>query len=153
MADELEQEFHSELIIGLVCAVGAEKGLVIDLLEERLGRAGYAVQIVKVSNDVIPLLRPVTQEGNDEYKRISDLMDAGNQARNKADDDSVLALGVATRIFSHRKDEPGPSPLPKTAFIVDSLKRPEEVEKLRSIYPDGFILLGIHESQSRRRTI
>jgi cytidine deaminase len=152
MADDFEQEFESELIIGLVCAVGAQKGLVIDLLKERLGRAGYAVQIVKVSRDVIPLLRPVTQETNDNYKRISDLMDAGNEARSQADDDSVLALGVATQIFSHRgQDRSEPSPLPKTAFIIDSLKRPEEVDKLRSVYPSGFILVGVHESESRRR--
>jgi hypothetical protein len=42
-------------------------------------------------------------------------------------------------------------PLPKTAFIIDSLKRPEEVEKLRLIYPSGFVLLGVHESEDRRR--
>src|SRR5690348_6950173 len=81
MADDFEQEFDSELILGLVCAVGAEKGLVIDLLKERLGRAGYTVQVVKVSKDVIPLLRPMTQETSGNYQRISDLMDAGNEAR------------------------------------------------------------------------
>jgi hypothetical protein len=153
MADDFDQEFESELIIGLVCAVGTEKGLVIDLLTERLGRAGYAVQVVKVSRDVIPLLQPAPPETNDKHKRISDLMDAGNEARSKAGDDSVLALGVATQIFSQRKqDNAEPLPLPKTAFIIDSLKRPEEVEKLRLIYPSGFVLVGVHESESRRRS-
>ena len=80
-------------------------------------------------------------------------MDAGNQARSVSDDDSVLALGVATHIFALReKDDKGsPQPLTKTAFIVDSLKRPEEVEKLRLIYPSGFILVGVHEDETRRR--
>ena len=40
----------------------------------------------------------------------------------------------------------------KTAFIVRSLKRPEEVEQLRRIYGDGFVLLGIHSSKERRVT-
>ena len=87
---------------------------------------------VKVSGDVIPLLAEVPDHNNDQYKRFWDLMDAGNQARSVSDDDSVLALGVATHIFALReKDDNGsPQPLTKTAFIVDSLKRPEEVENL-----------------------
>lgn len=153
MPDEFEQEFDSELIIGLVCALGTEKTLVIDLLTERLGRAGYSAQIIKVSRDVIPLLQPVPLPTNDNFRRISELMDAGNEARSNAGDDSVLALGVTTQIFSQRGRDNTEvlSPRPKTAFIIDSLKRPEEVERLRLIYPSGFILLGIHESESRRR--
>jgi deoxycytidylate deaminase len=151
VADDSDPEFESELIIGLVCAVGAEKSLIVDLLKERLGRAGYAVRIVKISRDVIPLLQSVTQGINDNFKRISDLMDAGNAARAAADDDSVLALGVAAQIFSQRGGQAEQAPMSKTAFIVDSLKRPEEVEKLRAIYPEGFVLVGIHESQTRRR--
>jgi hypothetical protein len=136
MAGDFEQELDSGLIIGLVCAVGTEKALVIDLLRERLGRAVYAVQVVKVSKDVIPLIQAVPEETSDNYKRISELMDAGNEARSQAKDDSVLALGVATQIFSRRNpDNAQPSPLPKAAFIIDSLKRPKEVEKLRLIYP------------------
>src|SRR5438067_1268881 len=125
MPDDFEQRLDSELIIGLVCAVGTEKDLVVELLRERLGRAGYAVQIVKVSGDVIPLIQAVPEVTHDKYKRISDLMDAGNEARSRTDDDSVLALGIATQIFSRRNsDGAQPLPLPKTAFIIDSLKRP-----------------------------
>ena len=35
-------------------------------------------------------------------------------------------------------------------MIIDSLKRTEEVEKLRLIYPSGFVLMGIHAKESRR---
>lgn len=35
-------EFDSELTIGLVCSFGTETILVIDLLRERLGRAGIS---------------------------------------------------------------------------------------------------------------
>ena len=151
-------ELHSELIIGLISAVGTETELVIELLKERLGRAGYVVQIIKVSRDVIPLLCAVPAPNNDQFKRISDLMNAGNRARQKGTsennegDDSILALGIATQIFARRDtgDNGVPQPLSKTAFIIDSLKRPEEVQKLRLIYPSGFVLVGIHEEESRR---
>jgi cytidine deaminase len=63
-----------------------------------------------------------------------------------------LALGATTRISAKREkneDESGQA-LCKTAVIIDSLKRPEEVETLRRVYPSGFVLMGIHEVESRR---
>ena len=171
MNDLLRNEFDSELIIGLVSAVGTENSLVFDLLKERLGRAGYTVHVVKVTSDVIPQLCDVEDFGEDQFKRYSHLMDAGNECRrlgHAADpeedlsDDSILACGVATYISALRtkltkssanEDVTGSEamPLPKSAFIVDSLKRPEEVEKLRVIYPSGFLLLGIHSEFDRRK--
>lgn len=152
MADYLNNQLESELIIGLVTAVGTETSLVIDLLKECLGRAGYDMFIVKISKDVIPLLIQVPVHSNDHFARIGSLMDAGNEARAKANDDAILALGATTRIFAKREkyqDESGQA-LCKTAVIIDSLKRPEEVETLRRVYPSGFILMGIHEVEARR---
>lgn len=40
--------------------------------------------------------------------------------------------------------------MPKTAYVIDSLKRPEEVAKLRVIYSSGFLLLGVHSNLQRR---
>lgn len=151
--DYLNKELDSELVIGLVSAVGTENQHVIDLLKARLSEAGYRVELVKVSSDVIPLLVNATQYGDDKYQRISSLMHAGNQARSsQGADDGVLANGVASIIFSRRqKDENGiPLPQPKTAFIVDSLKRPEEIAQLRLIYPSGFVSIGIHSDEQRR---
>jgi hypothetical protein len=69
VTEYLNNELDSELLIGLVCPVGTEKSLVIDLLKERLGRAGYSVQTVKVSQDVIPLFKDVPDHNNDRYKK------------------------------------------------------------------------------------
>jgi|GEM_PF-978344 len=151
--DYLNNELDSELVIGLVSAVGTENQHVIDLLKARLSEAGYRVEIVKVSSDVIALLVNVTPHGDDKYQRISSLMHAGNQARSiEGANDGVLANGVASIIFSRReKDRNGiPLPQPKTAFIVDSLKRPEEIAQLRLIYPSGFVSIGIHADEQRR---
>jgi deoxycytidylate deaminase len=152
MTDHLNNQLESELIIGLVTAVGTETSLVIDLLKECLGRAGYDVFIVKISKDVIPLLVEVPAHNNDHFARIGGLMDAGNEARAKANYDAILALGATTRIFAKREkneDESGQA-LCKTAVIIDSLKRSEEVATLRRVYPSGFLLLGIHEVEARR---
>ena len=149
----MEHDFDSELVIGLVSAVGTENKRVIDLLTERLGLAGYRVRLIKLSSDVIPLLCNVADHGNSEYQRISNLMDAGNKARTDCGDNSILALGAAAEIFAKRDKEAGkpPKESPKTAYIIDSLKRPEEVARLRLIYPSGFILVGVHANEERRR--
>lgn len=171
----LNNELDTELVIGLVCAVGTESGQVVQLLQERLWRAGYHVEIVKISKDVIPQLVDVKDFGSDKFNRYTHLMNKGNECRalesdDQKPDDAILALGAATVISARRKQlkqlkdfpstnsQAGQSqlqgqlePLPRTAFIVDSLKRPEEVEKLRMIYPSGFVLFGIHEEEDRRR--
>lgn len=147
-------EFDSELIIGLVSAVGTENKRVIDVLKSRLAEAGYRSEIVKVSSDVIPLLVSVPDSGGDPYARIDAMMTAGNQARSlPGSDDRILANGVASVIAARRnKDQNNNSaPMPKTAFIVDSLKRPEEISQLRLIYPSGFVSIGIHSDETRRR--
>ena len=145
--------FHnSELVIGLVGAVGSELFKVAQILEERLKRADYETIHIKISKDIIPLLIDISeiQEAN-ESNRISNLMDAGNKARKNADDNSILALGAASKISSLRYNDDGqPKPRQKTAYIINSLKHPEEVLRLRDIYPRGFYLIGVHSDKKRR---
>jgi deoxycytidylate deaminase len=150
---QMDEHFDSELVIGLVSAVGTENKRVVDLLKECLNLAGYTVHEIKLSQDVIPALCPVAAHGNNQFNRITNLMDAGNKARELSKDNSILALGAATEIFAKRTKDKGNTPQksPKTAYIIDSLKRPEEVARLRLIYPSGFLLIGIHSDLGRRR--
>lgn len=126
---------------------------VVEFLTERLELAGYKVELLKVSKDVIPLFgQRVQLEQNNQYDRINKLMDAGNAARERAKDSGVLANGVAALIYHQRpKNVDGEStPNFRRVYIVDSLKTPEEVDQLRKIYPSGFVLVGIHSEKSRR---
>lgn len=142
---------EAELVLGLVGAVGTPLGDVVAVLKDRLETAGYTVQEIRVSNEVIPELVEVPNNPADEYERIRQLMDSGNEARIKSGDNSVLALGVAAVIAHHRNSVKGAAePLPRTAYIINSLKHPLEVERLREIYPQGFYLLGAYSDQKRR---
>lgn len=138
---------ESELVVGLVGAIGTELKRIGELLEKQLVRAGYCVHRVKISRDVIPLFGTVEHK-NDQFDRIRKLMDAGNAARDSSNDDSVLALGASATIAAKRSGDGSPSY--RTAYIIDSLKRPEEVERLRKIYPGGFILVGVYAEEGRR---
>lgn len=148
---------ESELVIGLVGAVGTNLGAVVKILEDRLKAFKYETQQVRVSSDIIsqmvdPVALPATAGGTDEFVRISRLMDAGNEARRRSGDHSVLSLGVAAKISADRPKETNgqPRPLPKKAYIIDSLKHPQEVARLREIYPEGLYLIGVHSDEKRR---
>jgi hypothetical protein len=138
----------SELVIGLVGPVGANMSEVVAVLTDRLKIVGYNVTEIRVSKDVIPQLVAVDGCLANEAERINGLMDAGNIARKNSGDDAILALGVAATISKKR---PAPEKtLERHAFIVNSLKHPEEVLRLRQIYPMGFYLFGVYPDESVR---
>lgn len=143
----------SELVLALIGAVGTELRKVRDTLEDHLKVLGYTVVHVKITRDVMPkIVEPESYKDGDEYARLMGLMDAGNEARRRSGDNSILALGAVAYINATReknKDEELQH-ASKHAFIVSSLKHPEEVDKLREIYPQGFYLIGLHASRDRR---
>ena len=77
-------------------------------------------------------------------------MDAGDEVRKQSGDSGILALGVAAEIAALRSSPN--TPLQRRAFIVNSLKHPDEVLRLRQIYPRGFYLLGVHPDENVRTT-
>lgn len=129
---------QSELVIGIVSAVGTESSRVITPLKDRLNRFGYTTEEIKVSS----LLRSL--QSNDEYERIKGLMTAGDILREETKCNAILAYGSAGLIKSRRGDNP------KRAYIINSLKHPDEVDTLRKIYGQGFYLFGIHADKKRR---
>lgn len=145
----------SELILGLIGAVGTELKKVRDILEERLQNIGYTVVHIRITQDIIPnIVEPEPWDKNDEYARLVSLMNAGDQSRKQSEDNSILALGAAAFINSQRSkgnNHEDPNHKPRHAYIISSLKRPEEVEILRAIYPHGFYLIGVHADEQLRR--
>lgn len=156
----LLEPIDCELVVGIVGAVGTQFKEVIEKVQTQLELAGYEVDLIKVSRDVIESILKVDDYVND-YERYSAFIRAGNEARRKSKrwtkdglvdgNNEILALGVAARIFQKSLDKSNNRPPKfKQAYIVDSLKRKEEVNALRSIYGDGFVLLGVHESEEQR---
>jgi len=163
--NHLSHDLDCELVIGLVAAVGTELEPVTTCLADQLALAGYETKMIKISGDIIEKFYD-PETWNSKYERYTSLMTAGNEARKGAiekekatgirkDDqrgNGVLAYATASHIFLERSEIQGkPQPNGKKAYIVRSLKRPEEVEALRLIYPQGFVLLGVHAEESRRK--
>lgn len=130
---------NSELVIGIVSAVGTETSRVITPLKDRLSRFGYTAVEIKVSS-------LLTGQGNSsEYCRIKSLMEAGDDLRRRTNNNAILAYGVSKLVGEKRKEVRG-----KIAYIVNSLKHPDEVQVLRKIYGQGFYLFGVHADKKRR---
>jgi cytidine deaminase len=139
----LGQPVDSELVIGIVSSVGTESNRVLTSLKDRLTGFGYDPVEIKVSS----LISSTEQQiGSDEFQRIRYFMTMGDELRRKSKNNGILALGASKKISEVRPAEESR----KTAYIVNSLKHPEEVHVLRKIYQQGFYLLGIHADAKRR---
>lgn len=144
----------SELVIGLVAAVGTDLGRVRQLLTEFLARVGYDVHEVRITQQVIAALRPLPGEFSGAYERLSSLMDAGSEARKLSGVNSVLAKGAISLINTWRRRQTPEGVFerrPRVAHVISALKHPDEVEQLRATYPHGFYLIGVHADEARRR--
>jgi deoxycytidylate deaminase len=130
----------SEIVIGIVSAVGTETTRVVTPLKDRLTHFGYEAKEIKVSS---LLANDKTTIG--EYERIKTLMESGDSYRKGTGLNSILAYGAA-KLISESRDENKP----KRAYIINSLKHPDEVEALRKIYGQGFYLFGVHADKKRR---
>lgn len=143
---------QSELVIGLVGAIGTDYDHVASILTNQLKRFNYVSHEIKISKDIIPTIFEV--EGSsittDVYKRKNLLMDFGNRARKESQDNSILALGVSDYIRNFRIENSESEPLDNNAFIVNSIKHPDEIHRLRQIYGNGFYLIGIHSNELSR---
>lgn len=143
----------TEIVIGLVGAVGTPHKYVVDILNERLKLYNYQTKEIRVSLNVIhSLYKDIPNNITPESERITTYIDKGNKARKDSGDNSILALEVSSEIFKNREQDEQNSvkPMGRTAFIINSLKHPNEVTQLRAIYTDGFYLIGIHSDKERR---
>lgn len=144
----------TEIVIGLVGAVGTQQKRVVEAITDRFRAFKYDTREISVSRDVIGMPHSdIHRSFASEFERVSTFIDRGNQARRLSGDNSILAMGVCSEIFRQRERDEHDSIKPKQriAYIVNSLKHPEEVRRLRRVYADGFYLFGIYSSKDLRR--
>lgn len=154
----LEGPESPELVIGLVSPIGAPTQQIIDGLKSSLGAYGYTASVIKVSK----LLQDHAERegeavntigGLPEHDRVKALMNMGDKlCADYGNPAATLALGVnEMRTIRIEKQGDGcSSPLPRQAWILDSLKRPAEVTALREVYGDHAIIIAIDASKASR---
>ncbi|MDQ3740932.1 MAG: deaminase [Actinomycetota bacterium] len=136
-----------DLVLGLVYGAGTETGPTQELLRERLRFYGYELRVVHLSDYFASMI------GDTSFRKESPhgtrrLQDMGDLLRRETGDKSVLAKLAIYLIAAerYRRRLRG-----RQAWLVVSLKRPEEVDQLRAVYGPRFILLGVHVPEVLRR--
>jgi deoxycytidylate deaminase len=140
----LEPPF-SELVFGFVYAVGTNADPVISVLKNYLDQYGYKALEFRISDTLRSLELGLSFDETSRFDKADTLIRAGNAARTKAKDDSILAVMAISDIADPRTldEQRRPKATMRTAHLVRSLKRPEEVALLRDVYRSGFYLIGI----------
>jgi deoxycytidylate deaminase len=154
-----------ELVLGLVTPLGTNTGDIAEDLAAILGEYAYDTVVLHLS-DYLAEKGPL---GEKEDQRVRRLIKAGNDfcashrsKEHPAGDPAAIArLAIAhirrTRLGLRRQDGDQAAAdvltaqgRPRTAYILHSLKRPAEVQLLRRVYGDQFILIGSQATPRRR---
>lgn len=135
----------TEIIMGIIGPIGCNRELVIRTIRNLAKHFSYEVEIIKVS-EIIRSHKKVDIDEGDQYSRVMTLMDAGNDLRVDAKDNSILAKMSSVEISKRRSNYNDA----RVIYVINSLKHPEEVNSLRDIYGNGFYLFAIHSHESMR---
>lgn len=137
-----------DLVIGLVAPIGTDLDPVCRVMATVFERLGYVTQQVRLSEQLVEVRNQLQLDlgFQNEEQRYHKYMTAGNtfrKAMGRGDAMSMVAVG-AMREF--RKT----SQSTKHAFILRSLKHPDEVKSLRNIYGPAFVLFSMASSRTAR---
>jgi cytidine deaminase len=139
-----------EIFIALCGAVGTDISIVERELERNLRPLGIHTVSIRASSLIADINGEPKEQG--EAERIKGFMEKGNKIRAKiGKGDGVARLAVA-RIQEEREklSKNKTIPAPSTAYIINSLKHPDEYEMLSRLYGDAFLMISIYEPRERR---
>jgi deoxycytidylate deaminase len=146
----------NELVVAVVGHVGSGTSeiaeLVANLLED-IG--GFETTIVKARREIEEWARingkPVPDD-RDRLETTQALQDLGDAMRAQTPDFASVGEAIAARIRVLRAEKQeikieGSEPVvpdgTPRAYVVDAIRHPAEVEVLRHIYQDAFVLIGV----------
>lgn len=147
---------QTELFIALVAAVGTDVGMVAEEVGIELAEYGYTVHPIRLSDYL------VEESGRNFRARKFDeelweAMTAGDDLRAAWERSDALALHAISDIVATREklapsstgEEP-PGYLDRHAFVMRSLKTPDELETLRAIYGPRLIVVAAYSPRDHR---
>jgi deoxycytidylate deaminase len=144
---------NPELFFAIVSPVGADVERVYNQLSEGLKRYEYELTSIRVIEQLKKIKGGgfLEDEPQDEFERIQGRMDAGDKFRALVTRMDALALLSISEIRAVRKNTGSiDKPLHRRAYLLRSLKRPEEVVALRRIYGSNLIVIGTHSPRDER---
>lgn len=154
----MEKVVDAELVVGIVGRMGVDTSSVFRWMEDVLHSLRYRSHRIKLTD----FLKSRTFDGIhlDETsieRRYKTYIDACNLVREKTSRNDFFASYAIERIIGIRtnaENGAADSPLARTAYVIDQIKRPEEADALRGIYGQQFVLISCHIPMDvRQRTL
>lgn len=149
-----------EFVFALAGPVGTDFEFVANVLSDALQLVKFTSEVLKLSSFLREFklrdgLYPIDLTSPFEDIRIREHQRAGNALREALEDNAALAIrAIGAILETHVETLDGDRPVYKRprrhAYILDSLKRPEEVHQLRQVYGPGFYLIGVVSPRSVR---
>jgi cytidine deaminase len=149
---------QTELVVALVAAVGTDVGLVGDQVATQLDEYGYTSHPLRLS-DYLAEQADADFRNQPFDEALWDAMTVGDDLRQTWERSDALALHaisdiVATRYEVHgidpEKSDALPPNLDRHAFILRSLKNPDELETLRAVYGPRLVVIAAYSPRDKR---
>ncbi|HLK54317.1 MAG TPA: anti-phage dCTP deaminase [Candidatus Angelobacter sp.] len=142
-----------ELFIGLVAALGTDHDQLTAFLEDGLRAFNYKTKIVRLAKllRAFPRYQKLRTSPLDDY--IADHQWGGDDFRTKTKNGAALGIFGITEIQRARLEENGDKEkiIERCAYIIRSLKTVQEVNALRAIYGNAFVLIGSSAPHQTRK--
>jgi deoxycytidylate deaminase len=156
-----------ELIFGLVAPIGVDLDLITELLEQTLREMDYDAARVRLTELMREIPAGLPLHESPYVQSFKDRIAYANKIRQELGDEALAILAVSAIRASRAalrqemsvgtERQPGSydetdeeAPLPRQAYIIRQIKRPEEVALLRGVYGRQFILVAGYSPQELR---
>lgn len=156
-----------ELVVAFAGPIGCGIGAVINIARSRLKDLGYAdVVHIKLSDFLEDAIKERRIHGaqlltghSDRFNRYRRLQEAGMELRRRTENQAILAEYAIRHIRIDRTqrtptsaiNHPDIPTVPRqVAYLIDQVKRPEEVVLLRALYRNLFHLVGVTRTYKER---
>jgi deoxycytidylate deaminase len=144
-----------EIFIGLAGAVGTNVDAVSDITVAALRRVGYHCETVRLS-EFFDEIDPESMEDwsgelddSTHDAHLTTRMTAGDKFRKVLQRGDALALFSLLKIRALRRELEGRG-VRRRAYLLRSLKHPDEVETLREVYGANFYLVSAYSPEDTR---
>lgn len=145
---------QTELFVAMVAAVGTDMDMICDQVAIGLAEYEYEVHHLRLSDYL-------AEQAEEDFRskpfdeQLWDAMTAGDQLRVTSQRSDALALHAVSDIVATRgqlapEDGDSMEYLDRHAFVLRSLKTPDELETLRDIYGPRLIVIAAYSPRDQR---
>jgi cytidine deaminase len=150
MGGSIEIVNHPELFFGIAGPIGVDLDQVIDALQEALRAVGYRCHPIRLTSE-LERFSPVPQGiPRDFHSQVVSKMERATELCRRFSDKALMARIAISAISDRRRSLSDQVERVPNAYIIRQLKRPTEVELLRRVYGELFVLVSAYSPVEQR---